>query len=124
MSYVIKCDECKTTIGETDDLGVSAAGGRCQACKPIPYGEPCGMCGRAAETPWTDEEYACYECAGDPKAKSVRKRLGWAACMFYDARIPILASRLNAENRARFLRMKYAAKCNIIGKMIERGNMI
>lgn len=27
--YEIKCDECKTTIGRTDSLRESAAGGRC-----------------------------------------------------------------------------------------------
>ena len=95
-----------------------------QEAETVPYGESCGMCGRAAETPWTDDEWACYECAGDPKAKSVRKRLGWAACMFYDARIPVLSAQLNGENRVRFLRMPYAQKANIIGKMIERGHMI
>ena len=90
----------------------------------VPYGEPCGVCGRAAETRWTDDEWACFACAGDPKAERVRKRLGWAACTFYDARIPVLADRLSTENRERFLRMPYAKKCNVIGKMIERGNMI
>ena len=30
--YEIKCDECKATIGETDSLSESAAGGRCTDC--------------------------------------------------------------------------------------------
>jgi hypothetical protein len=82
------------------------------------------MCGRAAETQWTDDEWACYACAGDPKAKRIRRKMGWAACMFYDARVPVLAERLDAANRAKFLQMPYVKKCAIIGKMIERGNMI
>src|SRR3990167_677506 len=31
--YEIKCDECKTAIGETDSASISAAGGLCHACK-------------------------------------------------------------------------------------------
>lgn len=30
--YVIKCDECKRTIGTTDSLRKSAAGGVCPEC--------------------------------------------------------------------------------------------
>ena len=33
MRYVIKCDECKKTIGYTNDMGVSARGGKCSNCK-------------------------------------------------------------------------------------------
>ena len=33
MKYLIKCDECKHTIGETDELSASAAGGTCDACR-------------------------------------------------------------------------------------------
>lgn len=33
--YIIKCDECKETIGETDSLSESAAGGRCDKCIAI-----------------------------------------------------------------------------------------
>ncbi len=90
-----------------------------------PIGAVCDVCGsRNGQMPWCDDEWACYSCGGDPKARGIRRKMGWAATMFYDARIPILAEQLSAENRQRFLRMKYAQKCNIIGKMIERGNMI
>lgn len=37
MKYVIKCDDCKRTIGETDSLSESAAGGRCKECKTGNY---------------------------------------------------------------------------------------
>lgn len=30
--YIIKCDDRKEKIGETDNLGESAAGGRCEEC--------------------------------------------------------------------------------------------
>lgn len=33
MRYQIKCDECKTAIGETDSLAESAAGGKCDRCR-------------------------------------------------------------------------------------------
>ena len=32
LRYVVKCDECKRTIGETDSIIVSAEGGRCEEC--------------------------------------------------------------------------------------------
>lgn len=31
--YAVKCDECKTTIRETDNVRESAAGGRCDDCQ-------------------------------------------------------------------------------------------
>jgi len=31
--YNVKCDECKTPIGETDSASINAAGGLCHACK-------------------------------------------------------------------------------------------
>ena len=31
--YIVKCDDCKTTIGQTDSLKESAEGGRCAPCK-------------------------------------------------------------------------------------------
>ena len=34
-TYRIKCDECKVTIGETDLLSESAAGGRCADCQAV-----------------------------------------------------------------------------------------
>ena len=33
MAYEIKCDDCKTTMGQTNLLQVSAAGGRCAVCR-------------------------------------------------------------------------------------------
>ncbi len=32
-TYWIKCDNCKTEIGQTDSLHESACGGRCVSCK-------------------------------------------------------------------------------------------
>ncbi len=31
--YEIKCEDCKTTIGTTDTVSVSAAGGLCDGCR-------------------------------------------------------------------------------------------
>lgn len=31
--YVIKCDDCKVTIGTTDSLRESAEGGQCAKCE-------------------------------------------------------------------------------------------
>ena len=34
-TFAIKCDDCKETIGETNSLGESAAGGRCADCMAV-----------------------------------------------------------------------------------------
>ena len=31
--YIIKCDDCKRPIGQTEDLSESAAGGKCPECR-------------------------------------------------------------------------------------------
>ena len=31
--YMVKCDECKKTIGYTDNQGESFMGGKCKQCK-------------------------------------------------------------------------------------------
>ena len=33
MKYVIKCDDCKKTIGRTNSMARSAQGGRCTECR-------------------------------------------------------------------------------------------
>lgn len=33
MSYQVKCDNCKQTIRETDNVQESYAGGTCEACR-------------------------------------------------------------------------------------------
>lgn len=30
--YIVKCDDCKVTIRQTDDVRESYAGGRCDTC--------------------------------------------------------------------------------------------
>lgn len=33
MDYLVKCDECKQTIRETESIRESYEGGRCDACR-------------------------------------------------------------------------------------------
>jgi len=33
MRFEIKCDNCKKTIGKTDNMMESYAGGKCKSCK-------------------------------------------------------------------------------------------
>ena len=39
----------------------------------------------------------CLDCGGNPKAKSVKKQMGWAACTFYEARFKILRDALGEK---------------------------
>lgn len=34
MTYVIKCDDCKTEIGKTNNMMESVQGGQCLRCNP------------------------------------------------------------------------------------------
>ncbi len=54
----------------------------------------------------------------------VKRRIGWEATMFYDARIRILREGMSAENVAKLNAMSYPKQCAIVARMIEKGLMI
>ena len=73
----------------------------------------------------------CKPCGGDPAADSsdlsdenVRKRLGYAGTIFYDARIDLLTEKLNDTNRAKFEKMAYASKVALVISAVEDGLII
>jgi len=71
----------------------------------------------------------CTECGGDEREKgtteaAVRKRMGWAGQMFYDARVKSLGEKLSPANAEHFRAMPFDKKVRLIAKMIERGMMI
>lgn len=77
----------------------------------------------------------CVECGGDRKiaaekrvrnmtGSEIKKRLGWAACTFFEARFGILQKRLSPKNGARFSALSYAKKVAIVARLVERGVMI
>jgi len=63
----------------------------------------------------------CPDCGGDPKAKTVKKRMGWAACTFYEARFDLLRNALGKEAKAKFDGLSYQKKCFVIQRMLEKG---
>lgn len=95
----------------------------------------CDFCGKGIED--TPEENAwhgvipypgdmphtgmCLGCAGDPSARTVRKRLGWAMTAFIDARIPIIRDALSPGNREKFEKMDYEGKANVVTRMVAKG---
>ena len=90
--------------------------------------DACDCCGQyirlADAAAFSDERPICRDCGGDPAATTREKRHGWAYTTFIDARIPVLADRLNDQNRARFLAMSWERKATVIEKMILKGAMI
>lgn len=111
----------------------------------------CNCCGKAVlgdkkqyTTYDPDESVYCDECGGDPTetlpldqfqslaetyneyglTASIARKQGWASVTFFGARIEILAAKLSDENRVKFLGHPWPKKCNIIGRMIEKGAMI
>jgi len=63
----------------------------------------------------------CPDCGGDPKAKTVKKRLGWAACTYYEARFDLLRKALSEKSKAKFDGLTYERKVFVIQKMLEKG---
>ena len=110
----------------------------------------CSCCGRGithnehenadyGKVPYPDDQGfgLCLRCGGDKRSRKIedgdtpevierkaRKRLGWAACGFYDARIELLFSRLAEKNRARFEAMTYPERVNIVIGLVQRGVII
>jgi hypothetical protein len=80
--------------------------------------------------PHDDGVGECVSCGGDPTIpftedeELFRKRMGWGACCFYDARIETMHKALNEANRAKFEALSYAKKCVLIRKAVEDGLMI
>jgi hypothetical protein len=76
----------------------------------------------------------CIECGGDKRVTAkpgkkltdaqVKKKLGWAGTMFYEARFDVLEKQLRPELAEKFRAMSYAKKVLIVAGMIEKGHMI
>lgn len=66
----------------------------------------------------------CLSCAGDPEARTVKKRMGWALTAFVDARIPIIRNALSSKNREHFEAMTYEQQANVVARMVARGVIV
>lgn len=66
----------------------------------------------------------CRECGGDSKTAEVRKRMGWAACAFYDARIPLVRQWINPTDYGKFDALSYEGKVALVARLILKGWMI
>ena len=94
----------------------------------------CGCCGRGLQhneeenthfniTPYPDDEGfgMCRECGGDPKAKSVKKKLGWASTMYCEARFPVIRDALSDKGKANWDKASYERKCSTVFMFVEKG---
>lgn len=77
----------------------------------------------------------CRGCGGDPKAESVKKKLGWAMCAFYEARFPVIRKKLVEIEEAKPVaerkgivekwdNMAYLKRCGVVVRFVEKGWMI
>lgn len=78
-----------------------------------------------------DDGYGmCRECGGDPDAEvsddeqETRRALGYAQCVFYDARIPKLRNALSEDKRVKFDAFPYWKKCRLVQHAVTEGLMI
>jgi hypothetical protein len=88
----------------------------------------CSCCGKdIADTPKENVWHGVVPYPGDAGTgfcRSCGGDLGFAACCFVDARIPVLEQALNPENKRRFLAMTYEEQARIIFKLVERGLLV
>ena len=68
----------------------------------------------------------CIECGGDKDAdisteEGVKKKLGWAAQCFYEARFDVISKALGDEAKAKFESMTYLGKVNVVTRFLEKG---
>ena len=103
---VLACSCCGT--------GVSHAENTVRDEIPYPFDEGFGMCvpcGGDENIEMTDEE-------------TVKKRLGWAKCMFFEARFDIVREQLQMANPAsakKFDSISYIKKCAFVSELLEKG---
>ena len=66
----------------------------------------------------------CEDCGGNPRARSFKKRIGWAGRVFFEARFGAVRDALSEKNKKKWDKLNYNQKCYFITKMIEEGLMI
>jgi hypothetical protein len=104
MNGYLACDYCGKEIDDTPEDNVW------HGVTPYP-GDP-------------DHTGLCLACGGDPEARAIRKRMGWALTAFVDARIPIIRNALKPANLASFEKMTYEEKANVVTRMVVRGVIV
>ena len=94
----------------------------------------CGCCGRGVwdnedenahfgQQPYPDDAGfgMCKDCGGDKKAADFKKKLGWAATCFYEARFDVARNALNEANKAKWDGLSYERKVAFIIRCLEKG---
>ncbi len=95
---------------------------------PYPQDEGFGHCRSCGGYPVTKAE------EGKPMTEAqVKKKLGWAACSFYESRFPIIRQKLaeiakehpeKAHILEKWDKMTYLQHCEMVIKSVEKGWMI
>ena len=108
---------------------------RCSCCgKDIPDDDEHNTDHGADPNPHDVGFGMCVDCGGDKRVTptvgkkltdaQVKRKLGWAGRMFYEARFDVLEKQLRPELAEKFRAMSYAKKMLIVAGMIEKGHMI
>lgn len=99
-SEILACSCCGREVPNDEEHNVSLG------MSPYPHDTGFGM---------------CTECGGDKKATDFKKKIGWAACTFYEARFDIARNSLSAETQKKFDASPYELKCAFISRLLEKG---
>lgn len=118
-----------------------------EACVIPTEGEwvKCSCCGEyVPDTPEANVHYGqvpypddigfglCRRCGGDSTVEvkdprdeaAIKRRLGWAATTFYEARFDTIRNALNEKNRAKWDGCSYTMKVQMVIKAVENGWII
>jgi hypothetical protein len=112
MAEWLSCSCCGKGVEDTPEDNVA------HGEVPYPYDTGFGMCVECGG----DRTISAEEAAKDEK--DLRKKMGWAGTMFFDARGDTLREKLNEETLPKFEALPYRKKVAVISKMIEKGHMI
>jgi hypothetical protein len=68
----------------------------------------------------------CLDCGGDKRETAlteaaIKRRLGWAGRMFYEARFEVLEKKLRPDLAEKFRAMTYGKKIVVVAGLVEKG---
>ena len=69
----------------------------------------------------------CRNCGGDDRIDAetdFKRRIGWAMCVFFEARFDLFRTRLSETNRAKWDALSYEKRCNAIARAVHKGLLV
>ena len=101
--YWLTCSCCGALIRNTPEDNTSFSD------SPYPHDESFGM---------------CRGCGGNPEAKDIKKKPGWAMVTFCEARFKVVRNSVSPENQQKWDNFSYEKKCYTVLGLVEKGAIV